>query len=83
MEFRTERDAFEHVTTAKIGTCSAEATDTFIVKLRAELYGWIAQCDAALAARIDRANRRVHDEDENDDDPPFTDALGYARGRDY
>jgi hypothetical protein len=49
-ENRTERDAHERITQAQIGA-HVDASDTFLVALRARLYLWIANIDAELARR--------------------------------
>lgn len=55
---KTERDACEQLMLAKVGA-HVDATDTYLVALRAKLYYWVAEIDAELAKRdADRAARQ-------------------------
>lgn len=50
---RTPEDAFIRVRNAQI-SAHADATDTYLLELRAQLHGWIQLIDTELAQRIRR-----------------------------
>lgn len=77
---RTELDASSRIIQAKTGA-HAEATDTYMLKLRAELYGWIAQIDAEMARRntLSRASDPEGDSDYFDDCSDYEEEFYYGR----
>lgn len=53
MQMKTRQHAHELVVQAKIGTCSNEATEEFMLALRSKLLGWVDRIDETLAKRRD------------------------------
>ena len=66
MENKTADDAFQRVLGARTGSF-VDASDTYLLALRSNLYSWIARIDSELAIRIEASNKREHN-DENDEE---------------
>lgn len=57
MDNQLPEQAKQRVLNAQIGA-HANASDTYLLQLRASLHGWIANIDAEMAVRIQKADRR-------------------------